>query len=226
MPEETLEDRKIAFENRAFSLDVNAGALHTGSGKDLFQEQWPCLSVPYLTGWIKPDLSKVMEVSGETPHSCTVTQVREDYDVCREYRVDRDCIRIHTKVLLKDEAAKIEPQFHITLDDVKGRVDFFADGALLHSKVCDYDRDVKTTIAEMLFLDLLQEPYSKVPLSSVAFDFEGEVWEITADLPFTGFYQHNYLAVNYLPRDPEKGTPGYERNGSEIDFGTLTIRRK
>ena len=226
VPEETLEDRKIAFENSAFSLDVNAGALHTGCAKDLFQEQWPCLSVPYLTGWIKPDLSKVMEVSGETPRGCTVTQVREDYDVRREYQADRDCIRIHTKVLLKDEAAKIEPQFHIILDDLKGRVDFFADGALLHSKVCDYDRDVKTTIAEMLFLDLLNEPYSKVPLSSVAFDFEGEVWEITADLPFTGFYQHNYLAVNYLPRDPEKGTPGYERNGSEIDFGTLTIRRK
>jgi len=217
--EEEQESRIISFSGGTFSLDVNTGFLQVKSGKDLFREQWPCLSVPYLTGWIKPDRSKVMRVSDETPQGCTVTQVRDDYDVRREYRADGNCVTIHTKVLLKDEAAKIEPQFHITLDDVTGRVNFYADGKLLHSKVCDYARDVKTTIAEMLFLDLLKEPYSKVPLSAVTFDFGGETWEINANLPFTAFYQHNYLAVNYTPE-------GYARNGSEIDFGTLTIRRR
>ena len=58
-----------------------------------------------------------------------------------------------------------------------------------------------------------------MPLDSVTFDFAGEVWEITADRPFTGFYQHNYLAVNYT-------ADGYASNDGEIDFGTLTIRRK
>ena len=171
-------------------------------------------------------MTKAMEISGETPQGCTVTQVRDDYDVVREYLADGDCMKIHTKVILKDEAAKIEPQFQITLDDDKGRVDFFADGKLLHSKVCNYARDVKTTIAEMLFLDLLKEPYSKELLSAVTFDFDGETWEITADRPFTGFYQHNYLAVNYIPGDPEKGTAGYARDGNTIDFGTLKIRRR
>lgn len=221
------ESRIISFgDSGAFSLDADTGMLDAGSGKPLFREQWPCLSVPYLTGWIRPDRSKVLKVSDETPQSCTVTCVRDDYDVRREYRAEGDCMTIHTTVLLKNEAAKIEPQFHLTLDDTEGRVDFFAEGRLLHSKVCDYERDVKTTIAEMLYLDFLQEPYSKVPLSSVTLNFAGEAWEITADRPFTGFYQHNYLAVNYVPRDPDKGTEGYERNGSGIDFGTLTIRRR
>ena len=226
-PEEVREERSISFENgETFTLDPDTGILRTKSGKPLFQEQWPCLSVPYLTGWIKPDMSKVMKVSDESPRGCTVTQVRDGYEVRREYRTEGDCVRIRTKVLVKDSAVKIEPQFHITLDETEGRVDFFSDGNRIHSKVCDYDRDVKTTIAEMLFLDLLQEPYSKVPLSAVTFDFGGEVWEITADRPFTGFYQHNYLAVNYLPGDPEKGTAGWERSGDEVDFGTLTIRRR
>ena len=224
--EEVRESRDIPYgDGGTFSLDANTGMLQMKDGKNLFKEQWPCLSVPYITGWIKPDMTKVMNVSGDTLQNCTVTEVRDGYDVVRTYSAGPDCVKIHTKVLLKDSAVKIEPQFQITLDDDKGRVDFFADGKLLHSKVCDYNRDVKTTIAEMLFLDLLKEPYSTVPLDSVNFDFSGEVWEITADRPFTGFYQHNYLAVNYSPRDPEKGTRGYELNGSEIDFGTLTIRR-
>ena len=225
--DEAREPRAASFgDGGTFALDVNTGMLQAKSGKELFKEQWPCLSVPYITGWIKPDMTKVMEISGETPQGCTVTQVRDDYDVVREYLADGDCMKIHTKVILKDEAAKIEPQFQITLDDDKGRVDFFADGKLLHSKVCNYARDVKTTIAEMLFLDLLKEPYSKELLSAVTFDFDGETWEITADRPFTGFYQHNYLAVNYIPGDPEKGTAGYARDGNTIDFGTLKIRRR
>ena len=224
--EEVLKSRDIPFgDGGTFSLDANTGILQMKNGRALFKELWPCLSVPYITGWIKPDMTKVMNVTGETLQDCIMTEVRNDYDVVRTYSAGPDCVKIHTKVLLKDSAVKIEPQFQITLDDDKGRVDFFADGKLLHSKVCDYNRDVKTTIAEMLFLDLLKEPYSTVPLDSVTFDFSGEVWEITADRPFTGFYQHNYLAVNYSPRDPEKGTRGYELNGSEIDFGTLTIRR-
>ena len=161
----------------------------------------------------------MMNVSGDTLQDCTVTEVRDDYDVVRTYSAEPDCVKIQTKVLLKDSGAKIEPQFQITLDDDTARVDFFAEGKLLHSKVCNYARDVKTTIAEMLFLDLLKEPYSQVPLDSVTFDFAGEVWEITADHPFTGFYQHNYLAVNYT-------ADGYACKDGEIDFGTLTIRRK
>ena len=224
--EEVLKSRDIPFgDGGTFSLDANTGILQMKNGRALFKELWPCLSVPYITGWIKPDMTKVMNVTGETLQDCIMTEVRNDYDVVRTYSAGPDCVKIHTKVLLKDSAVKIEPQFQITLDNDKGRVDFFADGKLLHSKVCDYNRDVKTTIAEMLFLDLLKEPYSTVPLDSVTFDFSGEVWEITADRPFTGFYQHNYLAVNYSPRGPEKGTRGYELNGSEIDFGTLTIRR-
>ena len=225
--DEARESRDIAFgDGGTFCLDANTGILQMKSGRNLFKEQWPCLSAPYITGWIKPDMTKVMNVSGDTLQDCTVTQVRDDYDVVRTYRAEQDCVKIHTQVLLKDGAAKIEPQFQITLDDDRGRVDFFAEGGLLHSKVCNYQRDVKTTIAEMLFLDLLKEPYSRVPLDAVTLDFGGEVWEITADRPFTGFYQHNYLAVNYMPRDPEKGTEGYAQSGSGIDFGTLTIRRR
>ena len=221
------ENRDIPFgDGRTFSLDANTGMLQIRNGRDLFKEQWPCLSVPYITGWIKPDMTKVMNVTGDTLQDCTVTEARDGYDVARTYSAGPDFVKIHTKVLLKDGAVKIEPQFQLTLDDDKGRVDFFAAGKLIHSKVCDYNRDVKTTIAEMLFLDLLKEPYSTVPLDSVTFDFAGDVWEITADRPFRGFYQHNYLAVNYIPRDPEKETEGYEQSGSEIDFGTLTIRRK
>ncbi len=225
--EEARKSRNIPFgDGGTFCLDANTGILQIRNGKNLFKEQWPCLSVPYITGWIKPDMTKVMNVSGDTLQDCTVTEVRDGYDVVRAYTAEKDCVKIHTKVLLKDGTAKIEPQFQITLDDDTGRVDFFAEGRLLHSKVCDYTRDVKTTIAEMLFLDLLKEPYSSVPLDSVTFDFAGEAWEITADRPFTGFYQHNYLAVNYIPRDPDKGTEGYEQRGSGIDFGTLTIKRK
>ena len=218
--EEVRENRDIPFgDGGTFSLDANTGMLQMKNGKNLFKEQWPCLSVPYITGWIKPDMTKKMNVSGDTLRDCTVTEVRDDYDVVRTYSAEPDCVKIHTKVLLKDSAAKIEPQFQITLDEDTARVDFFAEGKLLHSKVCNYARDVKTTIAEMLFLDLLKEPYSKVPLDSVTFDFAGEVWEITADRPFTGFYQHNYLAVNYT-------ADGYACRDEEIDFGTLTIRRK
>ena len=225
--EEVKESRSISLgSDGIFTLDVDTGILHTESGKKLFEEQWPCLSIPYLTGWITPDRCKVMKVTEEKDQSCTVVQVRDDYDVLREYKANGDCIKIHTKGFIKDESAVIDPQFHIILDDLEGKVDFFENGNLIHSKVCDYDRDVKTTIAEMLFLDLLKEPYSKAVLSSVTFDFDGEVWEITADRPFTAFYQHNYLAVNYIPGDPENGTEGFVREGSEVDFGTLTIRRR
>lgn len=225
--EEKRESRVIRFgENGLFALDADTGMLQIAEGKDLFAEQWPCLSVPYLTGWIRPDLSKVMEVSEETPDGCTVTQIREDYDVRRTYEADGDCVKIRTTVILKDPEGKtkIEPQFHFTLNETDGRVDFKADGQVFYSKVCDYDRDVKTTIAEMLFLDLLKEPYSEVPPEAVTFDFGGEVWEITAEKPFTSFYQHNYLSVRFLPREAGDGA-GYARNGQEIDFGTVTVRR-
>ena len=224
--EEEPERRCISFEDiKPFYLDVNTGILHVKSGNDLFEELWPCLSVPYITGFIRPDVRKHLKVPEQSPQGCTVLYERDDYDVVRVYQADGNAMKIRTKVLLKSSEAKIEPLFHIILDDPEGRVDFYSDGDHLHSKTCDYERDVKTSIAEMLFLDLLEEPYSKKTLSYVTFDFAGEVWELTADQPFTGFYQHNYLAVNYVKGDPEQGASGYRQNGNEIDFGTLTIRR-
>ena len=186
-------------------------------GEKLFTEVWPCMRIPYITGAITPNYSLDLSVERISDEEIEVTENAEGMRIKRHYVTKDDTTVIATKVHL-DNPGEMDPIMQMVLDDTSITCDFCAkDGSVTH-KEYDYERDVKNTIAEMLYIDLLKEEYSKKELEKIVLNAKDATYEITFDQKVRAYYQYNYIGILY--DEPAVGADG------DFDFGTISITRR
>lgn len=185
------------------------------NGKNVITEMWPCMRIPYVTGSITPNYSLNLSSTRIADNEIEVTEAAKGMCIKRHYLSNGDTTVIDTKVHL-DDPSEIDSIIQFVLDDKSISCDFYGKDATITHKEYDYERDVKSTVAEMLYIDLLKEEYSKKELEKIVLTKDEYSYEITFSQNVRAYYQYNYIGVIY-------DTPECNNNG-DFDFGTISIK--
>lgn len=201
------------IELDSFSFEEKSAFLACGS---YFKEMWPHMCAPYIEGIFIPNYKKGILLEKVNKQKLIAKEDKEDYFLEREYVASDNKIDIRSKVTFKSNK-KVQPMFQFALYDLSYDMKIYLEDGTVAYRKFDFE-DGHMVTEEMIFLDFLEQDYSKVLVDQIEISFESNVkYRIYFEKSVTCFAQMNYLGVVY----DEK----LYKDQKEIDFGNITIEK-
>ncbi|MDR2024147.1 MAG: hypothetical protein LBQ71_13100 [Hungatella sp.] len=220
MEKDQKEDRINFDETRRLDCRTGIFQLYHGTGM-FFKEMWPCVTYPYLVGHLVPkhyELNHGIFKNGK----CETEEITEQFILNRIYCVEKNKVSISTRMILKNKEIKIDPLFHIMLDDLQYRCQFTTEKSFVEKRFNSEDKIFCNE--EVIYEDFLKENYTTERLKEIKIQAGKNVYQIYMEKPAACFYQFNYIGFKvYKQSDYYKD--GWKAENGRIDFGTITIEK-